>query len=583
MNNFPTTSLQYGQSGSDVTKLQQFLISQGMNIPSGATGYFGNETKAAVAAWQQKNGVDNSTGPGVWGPRTIAKATTITQPASNTGATNVGTGTGSIEGQVFKDTPTGRYYKMVGGKVYETDAQGVPISVSSTPPPAPKVGETKTENGKTMVFGADGAWHVSNAISATQPKNFDSDGDGILDTFIETSGLANTNLRQFPEEGYKVIVPQLTPGTAEYQAAMDKIDTAYFDVLQQQMNASTEQQKAVADYNWQTLKKSIETNLNTTLSNDAFQAWDQIQTIKSQYGQGNIAGSGLENESIDTYLNKVRRSDSLARNDAQTKQESAQQDFYMKFATPEQVKALIASDPTKAQAWGLMPSNDVKTAMNPATLKAKYPKLTDDEIQAYIASVVDENGNYRSALYQKHMLGSNLGINAGNETIKYDADGNPITSKVTASDTGMLDILQAKKDAKESQVYLENARRDKINRDALGTTPVTTNTQFDRPATDPNAGSTTNGPANLARPIPQVVVPPSMTTGTTSGATGAVTGTTIPSPKPVTPTPAPTPAPTTKTYSTVVPKNPMWMTEAEMMGGSTGLKAYQARVAKLPK
>jgi len=47
-----TSDLTIGSRGTDVTALQNWLISKGFSIPAGATGYFGTQTKAAVAAWQ---------------------------------------------------------------------------------------------------------------------------------------------------------------------------------------------------------------------------------------------------------------------------------------------------------------------------------------------------------------------------------------------------------------------------------------------------------------------------------------------------------------------------------------------------
>ena len=73
----PSVNLQPGQSGDDVSQLQKWLISQGEVIPSIANGtaqygYFGPETKAALASWQQKRGVDVAGNPGYFGPRTMA-------------------------------------------------------------------------------------------------------------------------------------------------------------------------------------------------------------------------------------------------------------------------------------------------------------------------------------------------------------------------------------------------------------------------------------------------------------------------------------------------------------------------------
>ncbi len=50
---FFTRDLTIGSKGADVTCLQQALISLKYSIPAGATGYFGSETRAAVAAWQK--------------------------------------------------------------------------------------------------------------------------------------------------------------------------------------------------------------------------------------------------------------------------------------------------------------------------------------------------------------------------------------------------------------------------------------------------------------------------------------------------------------------------------------------------
>lgn len=75
----PTTNLQPGSSNTTAVKqLQDWLVSQGyMTQAQVNTGYgaYGPQTTAAVQKYQQDHGVDNSTGPGYWGPRTIAAAT----------------------------------------------------------------------------------------------------------------------------------------------------------------------------------------------------------------------------------------------------------------------------------------------------------------------------------------------------------------------------------------------------------------------------------------------------------------------------------------------------------------------------
>lgn len=66
-----TMDLTLGSSGAEVTALQNWLISKGYSIPAGATGYFGAQTQAALAAYQAANGI--SPAAGYFGPVTRAK------------------------------------------------------------------------------------------------------------------------------------------------------------------------------------------------------------------------------------------------------------------------------------------------------------------------------------------------------------------------------------------------------------------------------------------------------------------------------------------------------------------------------
>ncbi len=63
--------LELGMSGSDVTALQQLLIAQGYPIAAGATGFFGAQTKTALAAYQQAHSITPVTG--YFGPVTRAQ------------------------------------------------------------------------------------------------------------------------------------------------------------------------------------------------------------------------------------------------------------------------------------------------------------------------------------------------------------------------------------------------------------------------------------------------------------------------------------------------------------------------------
>ncbi len=71
-----TSDLTIGSNnGADVTALQQFLQDKGYFTYTGAKGFFGPITQAALAAWQSANGI--SPAAGYWGPISRAKYNTM--------------------------------------------------------------------------------------------------------------------------------------------------------------------------------------------------------------------------------------------------------------------------------------------------------------------------------------------------------------------------------------------------------------------------------------------------------------------------------------------------------------------------
>jgi peptidoglycan hydrolase-like protein with peptidoglycan-binding domain len=87
--------LTLGRSGVEVTNLQKFLITQGHTIPAGATGYFGEQTRTALAQFQSKHGI--SPAAGYFGPMTRGKVNALCAATQTPGTDNNGGNT---------DTPT---------------------------------------------------------------------------------------------------------------------------------------------------------------------------------------------------------------------------------------------------------------------------------------------------------------------------------------------------------------------------------------------------------------------------------------------------------------------------------------------
>lgn len=474
----PTVALQPGSTDiANVKKLQDYLVSKGYMTQSqinSGYGIYGPQTTAGVAAMQKALGVDNSTGVGYYGPRTMTAIT---------GGTT--------------QNPTG--------------------STSTTDPNTPIIHPTTVKSDHT-----DAPPGTSTDIPGMPP------------------GMQNLTVYNLPTEAFSAPTAstQLMPGTPEYQAAMDKLDTSYYDVLQQQMNASTQEQQQAAQYSWDQLKSQIENTLNVSLSNNALNAWDQIQGLKNQaspyFGGRNIEGSGLENQSIDAYLKGIRQTDSNNRTTSKNDQEAKQMSYYQNFATPEQVKALVQSDPAKAKSYGLVPSSDITNSLNATALKAKYPTMSQDDINNAIASVLDENGNYRSGLYQKYMTGSNLGINMGNVgTTVSDQYGNPIVTPVTPGDMGKLDINAAKSQYQAINTPYAAGAKDDLARRTLGSTPLTSGatsgtssgTQFNKITPAPGSGVAPLAPNTPGSPSPTLGSPvPSAGQNTSSVPVGSKTG-----------------------------------------------------------
>ena len=235
----------------------------------------------------------------------------------------------------------------------------------------------------------------------------------IIPTFTLAGGMNPDILKygsNMPEELFKTLVPILDKNSQEFKDAVANVKSAFYDMANQQLQANTEQEKAVADYNYEKFKEEIEKQFGIVLSDNAEKAWNQIEELESTASTRGISGSGLEREAIDDVLQSTRKQDQRTRQSKLTQEESQRAAQYTSSATPAQIKALIDEDIAKglkkeewrATKWGLVPSDDVLAQYDMASLKQRYPDQSEEELKAYRDSVLDENGNYRSTLYGKY-------------------------------------------------------------------------------------------------------------------------------------------------------------------------------------
>lgn len=219
--------------------------------------------------------------------------------------------------------------------------------------------------------------------------------------------LFSLSVFQLPPEAFKQLNPAIDITSPQYKADLEKIQSSFHDILLQKIGAQTEEDKAVADSNWDKFKTELEDSYNIKLSNNVMQAWNQIQQITQNARTGGISGSGIEAEGIDDYLKSVRQQNEVERKNKLSQEESKAQSYYSSFASPDQIKQLMEEDQAKGlprdqwrvTKWGLLPSQETLDALDINTLKQKFPDVPEEQLQSYRNQIIDENGLVRSTLY----------------------------------------------------------------------------------------------------------------------------------------------------------------------------------------
>lgn len=246
-----------------------------------------------------------------------------------------------------------------------------------------------TVDRSTYTTSADGQKATSQTASLIPTFNF----QGLINPDILKYG------SNMPDDLFKILVPIADPNSQEFKDAVAKVKATYFDLATAQLQATTEQAKAVADYNMQQFTDQINKQYGIALSDDATKAWAQIENIENTYNTRGIAGSGLENQAIDESLAATRKADQRLRDTKLTTEEQNKASYYRSSASAAEISALTPEERVK---YGLTPSADIVDQFSIANLKAKNPTWTDQMVQQAHDAMIDENGNYRSTLYSTY-------------------------------------------------------------------------------------------------------------------------------------------------------------------------------------
>lgn len=221
--------------------------------------------------------------------------------------------------------------------------------------------------------------------------------------------LWNMPITQVPQDAFRNMNQELDLTSKKNLDEASKIQSAFHDVLQAKLTATTEAQKEYADYQYDQLVDNIEKQYGIKLSSNASQAWNQIENLTSQATEAGLGETGIAQEEIDQYLKDVRRQGAQLREQKLTEEEKQQADYIRRFGSSEQIKKLddedkakgVPQDQWRSVKWGLKPGQDLLNSVSAEALKKKFPNITDEEINDYRNQIIDQYGNFRSDLYQK--------------------------------------------------------------------------------------------------------------------------------------------------------------------------------------
>lgn len=302
MANYPTTSLRPGQSGTEVKQLQTWLISQGYNIQAGPTGYYGEQTKAAVSQLQSALGVDPAGYPGYWGPKTLGviKTKEETQPSQTNqtlgyiddkgnfvpsgtqkqdpipSAASTGTPIDSSVGSINESgdfVPTPKYVAGVlpgdtGAPTYIAgDTGGIPPVSSGAPP---------VDSGNVGGAGSGGGVGGAPSIDSgdTGGTGTSVTGDDTLDAIL---GQLTTILDNMANAG-SVLNPAIELTPAEVAAFLTQAKTelspyynSYIDSIKTDLDADLKVLKENYDLNKEDRLAAFKSNLAIQGENEATQ------------------------------------------------------------------------------------------------------------------------------------------------------------------------------------------------------------------------------------------------------------------------------------------------------------------------
>lgn len=232
-------------------------------------------------------------------------------------------------------------------------------------------------------------------------------------TLQDGSDLMKYPVYKISEKFYQENVKTIDWNDPQFKAEAEKILAGWYDVATALADADTEQAKKIADDDYRMFAEAVNKKYGIPLSNNAREAWDQLQQIFGGFSAKNLADSGFYQEAMDRSLADRRRNDQILRESKTTETDLKQREFLLNYATPDQIQQTTAkmdsedaaagksSDQYRSNLWGLKPSQSTLDFYSINNLRTKFPDLSNEEIQTLHDTMLDQNGNLRSDIYRK--------------------------------------------------------------------------------------------------------------------------------------------------------------------------------------
>ncbi len=211
--------LTMGSQGASVTALQNRLIADGQAIAAGATGYFGAQTKAALAGWQAAHNVAPAVG--YYGPLTMAAMDAACVPADEDEDTDEDDSDDEDSGDLSGE---GSLDKFEIDDANDTDVQegmeDAEIAELTLEATDGDIQITRMDIALTNVDGTDDAWDVFETISLWVDGEMvgdidSSDEDNFLDEDDGTLRFTGLDIVLMEDEELEVIIGGSVVGSVD--------------------------------------------------------------------------------------------------------------------------------------------------------------------------------------------------------------------------------------------------------------------------------------------------------------------------------------------------------------------------------